>query len=233
MSNWFLFCEVWCKVKIVLVIGWKKYKLLKIPDREKQGDPPQWPPIQKQTCPGKKGVVKNFSAVHIDFTFILAAHPGGGSFSRLTISLEILFSELLLPDIFNTIFVFFSDSETICPGLNLCNRSDNISKLNICFTFYSDLTNQLNPQKYLTSWRIVLAIETDMYISVHPSNPIPIHPLIAAQRYIQMVFCLKHTLPKKQVLSSFDPTQQTMLYFMIFDPLALSECHQKEVTNQM
>ena len=107
MSNWFLFCEVWCKVKIVLVIGWKEYKLLKIPDKEKQGDPPQWPPIQKQTCPEKKGVVKNFSAVHIDFTFILAAHPGGGSFSRLTISLEILFSELLLPDIFNTIFVFF------------------------------------------------------------------------------------------------------------------------------
>ena len=34
-------------------------------------------------------------------TFKVAAHPGGGSFTMLTISLEILFSEQLLPDIFN------------------------------------------------------------------------------------------------------------------------------------
>ena len=34
-------------------------------------------------------------------TFKVAAHPGGGSFCRLTSSLEILFSELLLPGILN------------------------------------------------------------------------------------------------------------------------------------
>ena len=36
-----------------------------------------------------------------DLSFKVAAHPGGGSFCRLTSSLEILFSELLLPGILN------------------------------------------------------------------------------------------------------------------------------------
>ena len=57
-----------------------------------------------------------------------------------------------------------------------------------CAIFFTSFTaEQLNPQKCLTSWCIELAIEADMYISVHPSNPIPIPPLKAAQRYIHYI----------------------------------------------
>ena len=109
-----------------------------------------------------------------------------------------------------------------------------------CAIFFTSFTaEQLNPQKCLTSWCIELAIEWGRYvyfstsIQSHSNPPTLSSPALHPLHPSQMVFCLQHRLPRKQVLSSFNSTQETMLFFISFDPLTHLQCHQNKFTNQM